>query len=484
MKKIIIINIIFIYILQIIFPILKVEANSNNKIPKNPKLVHVIENNVELESIDGYEYSKDGIVWQDSPKFDLLEPLTEYNFVQRIKASNYYDASIISEPLIVKTNTIVNISNIPDDYVAITDLDTYEGIINNRSRKYILMLDIDFEKEKSKDIGFGGTFNGIFNGNGHCLKNGEVTGTSALFHTNNGTIIGLGIINAHWAQNISSSSTEKQVKEMYCFAENNNGLIKDCYTSVSDYTKYKNLIFGIAKYNNGSIIECYSDVNSFNRSGAIASENSTTGIINKCYNSGHLTKIDDASDIGGIVEANLGIVENSYNTGIVRGGFAVTGGIVGFNKWLVRNCNNKALIESYGISGGISGKNIKYNTEDIGIIEQSYNYGAVNGTINSAGIAGENYGIIKNCYNKGKLSENSSGIAYINGGNISECLNIGEAKFGISSSKKDFKSPFENYVGSVNNCYYLYGTELEEQSGTKILKEELKKQSLYNGFDL
>lgn len=67
MKKIIIINIIFIYILQIIFPILKVEANSNNKIPKNPKLVHVIENNVELESIDGYEYSKDGIVWQDSP---------------------------------------------------------------------------------------------------------------------------------------------------------------------------------------------------------------------------------------------------------------------------------------------------------------------------------------------------------------------------------------------------------------------------------
>ena len=49
------------------------------------------------------EYSLDGINWQDSDTFNGLTPETEYKIYARVKESDYYYASDVSEPLVVKT---------------------------------------------------------------------------------------------------------------------------------------------------------------------------------------------------------------------------------------------------------------------------------------------------------------------------------------------------------------------------------------------
>lgn len=48
---------------------------------------------ITLDTVTDCEYSKDGTVWQDSPKFTGLTPNTAYTFYQRVKASDNIEAS-------------------------------------------------------------------------------------------------------------------------------------------------------------------------------------------------------------------------------------------------------------------------------------------------------------------------------------------------------------------------------------------------------
>ena len=55
--------------------------------PMAPGVALLGTSSVRLVLYAGLEYSKDGVVWQDSPVFDGLLPSTEYTFYQRVKAS-------------------------------------------------------------------------------------------------------------------------------------------------------------------------------------------------------------------------------------------------------------------------------------------------------------------------------------------------------------------------------------------------------------
>lgn len=71
--------------------------------PEAPDNPPVMENqgttSITLEAKDGYEYSKDGVNWQDSPVFSGLSPDTEYTFYMRKKKDegNYQNAGAVTE---------------------------------------------------------------------------------------------------------------------------------------------------------------------------------------------------------------------------------------------------------------------------------------------------------------------------------------------------------------------------------------------------
>ena len=55
----------------------------------NPQLIEATMNSITLKHLNGYEYSMDGVVWQDSNVFTNLFADTEYVFYQRIKEGVY-----------------------------------------------------------------------------------------------------------------------------------------------------------------------------------------------------------------------------------------------------------------------------------------------------------------------------------------------------------------------------------------------------------
>ncbi len=71
--------------------------------PSAPTLSNKTDFTVTLVATDGYEYSKDGTIWQDSNVFSGLSPNTTYNFYQRVKETDTNYASESSEPLTVTT---------------------------------------------------------------------------------------------------------------------------------------------------------------------------------------------------------------------------------------------------------------------------------------------------------------------------------------------------------------------------------------------
>lgn len=76
--------------------------------PAAPVVEMITNTSVTLQALDGYEYSMDGITWQESNVFEGLNAYTEYTFCQRIAENKYDYASAQSGYTIVVTlkNTV------------------------------------------------------------------------------------------------------------------------------------------------------------------------------------------------------------------------------------------------------------------------------------------------------------------------------------------------------------------------------------------
>ena len=319
---------------------------------------------------------------------------------------------------------------------------TYEG-------KYFKMThDIDFAEE---DInGKGGNFStigdeahcfeGNFDGQGHSIKNLKVseagsdgysswviTGVTGLFGAIKGSIIKDVIIDE------SCIFSGKKVGALIgiCMGGKITGCIN--YAQISGLGSYVGGIVGDVRYgtvisdckNYGAIKGCYfvGGIVGYASCDYTTDENVgfvVDGItISDCVNEGHIS--NDAYGTGGIVGwGGIVSITNCRNSGLIEGGMGQsmgthidkTDGIAGYNNGTMKDCINEGVVRGPMTVGGIVGTNY-----DDGIIDHCINEekGVVEG---DGGIAGLNFGTIKNCRNMADVTSDgpSAAICGNNGG--------------------------------------------------------------------
>lgn len=171
--------------------------------------------------------------------------------------------------------------------------------------------------------------------------------------------------------------------------------------------------------------------------------------------------------------------------------YCYTGGIASVNYGNIYNCSVNGSFWTTK-QGGIGG--IVYSNH--GIIDSCANYAEVKGAW--GGVAGithtnESNGVIRNCYNVGKIkqdtfsdyyagytsSNKAAGIAFYNSGTIQTCYNVGEV-IGYTTAAICYSNS-----GSIVDTYYLSGRGSSSgQTGATLFSESgMKNQLAFKGFD-
>ena len=85
-------------------------------VPPAPIIDNVTADSITLKAVTGYQYSKDGIEWQESPLFESLSPNTLYTFYQRVAESEnaYFSAASAASTVLTKKNTYTDVVLNPD----------------------------------------------------------------------------------------------------------------------------------------------------------------------------------------------------------------------------------------------------------------------------------------------------------------------------------------------------------------------------------
>ncbi|MCL1873766.1 MAG: cadherin-like beta sandwich domain-containing protein, partial [Clostridiales bacterium] len=316
-----------------------------------------------------------------------------------------------------------------------------DNVRNNLDGSYVLMNDIDlsaFNGGQWTPIGdntTGNRFTGVFDGQGHVIKNLTISNTytfAGLF----GYIMGY--------------SSDK-------YAEIKNVGLEFININISSTTSNTGGICGCMDIRS-SISNCYNtgavtvSASSFTRVGGICGAN-VGGPISNCYNTGDISSSssEPSSNAGGICGNNSsnGPISNCFNTGDVSS-----------------SSSSSSISSSYPHAGGICGRNSSnnpisncYNTGDISCISSSSPRRSYAG-----GICGENdtNSSISNCYNAGDISSSSASSSYAGGicsyseSSISDCYNTGVI-FSHSSREGMHYSEAGGICGESNkpisNCY-------------------------------
>lgn len=153
--------------------------------------------------------------------------------------------------------------------------------------------------------------------------------------------------------------------------------------------------------------------------GGIAGQNA--GKIENCSFTGTVSGLDY---VGGLVGSNTvtGIIENCGNNGTVTGNH-FAGGFAGENLGVIRNCKNRAAVNTTDADNSLSISDI--TLESITGAESAVT------TTDIGGIAGRNVGVIRSCRNRGQvgyrqMGYNVGGICGSSVGLVAECENYGQ----------------------------------------------------------
>ena len=211
----------------------------------------------------------------------------------------------------------------------------------------------------------------------------------------------------------------------------------------SSKTKVGGIVGNLVKEASNNIN--YGSVVGYSQVGGIAGN--ATNSITDCVNYG---SVNGTTQVGGIVGYTISVVEQCINNGNISGEGNVAG-IIGEGATLegttgyVKNCTNKGEITNTGThTGGISG----WTTL---AIEYCENYGAVTGAGNYAGgIAAQTNAIITECKNYGavKGAEYTGGIAGENLVDLSNCTNEGT----VTGSTKNAGGIVGVASAKITNC--------------------------------
>lgn len=149
----------------------------------------------------------------------------------------------------------------------------------------------------------------------------------------------------------------------------NNGTIENC---TNNGLQSSEVVSGIVGLNYGTIQSCINAANLINYGSASGVACLNNGTITKCGNTGNMGNGTEVP--AGIAGDNTetGIVEGCYNTGNINGN-RKTGGIIGNNAGIVRYCYNTGEISH----SGIIGENVASNNNSEAGVYNCYNIGKV-----------------------------------------------------------------------------------------------------------
>ena len=280
-----------------------------------------------------------------------------------------YTANQVSaEEYVIKGKFLLAMTPPPGDSIPVSNRAQLEAIANNLSGKYHLTADIDLSGGVWTPIGTpynNNRFAGIFDGQGHVIRNLTVTGNrsyAGLFGeaTSDAVIKNVGLENTSIDVSLNSDYNDLNVGGIIGYG----GRISNCY-------------------NTGSIFAATTAYRSPINAGGISGRNSS---INSCYNTGTVSVTASggyynphAGGISGTNEAGFSI-ENCYNTGIVSANTSSSssysnpraGGISGNNEagFSIENCYNTGAVSAKGgrdprvggIAGFLSASSVPRNT--------------------------------------------------------------------------------------------------------------------------
>ena len=181
---------------------------------------------------------------------------------------------------------------------------------------------------------------------------------------------------------------------------------------------------------------------------------SNHGQILNCHSSGNITGIKLVGGLIGNIDNSISETIDSSSSALVKGDY-YTGGLAGNNRGLLNNCYTNALVSGFrDMTGGLAGCNI------YGTIINCYSDSNVSGNDFTGGLVGFNAwdGTISNCYSTGNVS-GSSYVGGIVGRNANEIINC----YSISSVSGNY--PIYGFAGendgTISNCFW--DTELSGQ---------------------
>lgn len=407
---------------------------------------------------------------------------------------------------------LLNVTSL-SKYTPISDKKQLDIIRKNPSGRFYLTKDIVFTDADFKsggayyNAGKGWApieeFTGVFNGNGHVIKNlrisasGEEEQNTGFFAVNKGQVSNLGFTGGSITSKVPNSRLG-----MITGFNPEEGIIQNCYNTgkISSVS----ICGGIAGKNDGKILDCYNtgsiDANGNEdlSAGGIAgsSGQGRDAWIIDCLNKGTISgKGIDYINVGGIIGKNdLSLLIRCRNTGSVTAQAetahylnqgANAGGIAGLSTGgIIRQCFNNAGItgKKCTYAGGITGTvNFINNT----IIEDSYNTGNVSSTNGETGGAGGILGCtVYNAFYGGFANNN-----FIN------CYNTGKIVSGFDRTGGIVGAMLCNAdtTGTyINDCYFLNNTAkgaglIWKTAGKAVTYSrsaaEMKKQAGFSTFD-
>ena len=366
------------------------------------------------------------------------------------------------------------------------DLEAIGNDATSLSGKYHLVNDIDLDGAGWVPIGDNSTdddssrFTGIFDGQGHVIRNLAITSSTyqyiGFFGYADGAIIkNIGLVDAK----INSSSSSSIVGGI-C-ADSSLSTIINCYYRGNIFTSLGIIVGGICGAYAKSITYCYN-------AGDISASSSmsdflvggisgfASGSITYCYNTGNVSVTARYSSVGGVCGEQYSTIHNCYNTGsisIYSYSRSMVGGITGYCEIPISHCFN---------TGDISGLSTS-SISDVG------------------GICGYNqswYSSITKCYNTGDISSSSSSSSYASAGGIcgysfystiSDCVVLSSLIYADNTDSADnirkYLVGYQYYesYSNVNNLALegIAGDPIDDANGF-ITRSQAKDQATYEGL--
>ncbi len=287
---------------------------------------------------------------------------------------------------------------------------------------------------------------------------------------------------------------------------------------VSGSVTGRTFVGGVAARNDGTVENCYSviDVNGKHCVGGVVGQNTSSGKVQNCYNTGAVSASNREDDttpmVGGVVGRNFqATVDLCYNTGAVTctGPNATSGGVVGQNtsSGKVQNCYNTGDVSGTGgnyFVGGVVGESVGnskvsgcLNTGDVTASSSSTSTLLIDA---AGGVVGYSYGesgFVRNCYNTGGVSGTSVGssadiggvVGYLGSkGKTENCYNTGSVSSTAAISKVGGVAGGFSTSATLTNCYYLKssaqaGVGDNNAAATGFEAADLTDKESFAGFD-